>query len=131
MIKVAIKHLINELAIIVLFDKMSVHFGNPDNKLIIRSDELDVKHLGFIKHYYDSTSIWSEGKLHPYDNRYEVYTMLLYSVSELAHDRKISVKSAKKIYGSHEYFVKIFIYDPNKKLISFFSSVYQDSWIIK
>ena len=122
MLKVAVKHLIKELAITALFDKMSVNFGNLDNKLIIRSDELEVKHLGFIKHYYDNTSIWSEGKLHPYDDRYEIYTMLLYSVSELAQAHKISVESAKKMYGSHDYFVKIFIRDSNKKITSFFSS---------
>jgi len=131
MIKVVIKHLINELAITTLFDKMSVHFGNPDSKLIIRSDELEVKHLGFIKHYHDSTSIWSEGKLHPYDDKYKVHAMLLLSINELAHAHKMSVKSAKKIYGSYEYFVKIFMHDSNKNLISFYSSMYQDAWIVK
>lgn len=131
MLKLAVKHLINELAINTLFDKVSSHFGNPVDAKIIRADKIEVKHLGFIKHYYDSCGIWSEKMPHPYDSMYDVYCMSLYSIDELAHERNISVELAKKMHGSYRYFVKIYLRTSDKKLMSFYSSVYQDAWIVK
>lgn len=131
MLKLAVKHCIKELAIDTLFDKVSSHFGNPINNQIIRSDEIEVKHLGFIKHYYDSSNILSEGMQDPFDRTCVIYAMSLYSIYTIAHENNLSVDSARKTYGAFKYFVKIYLRRSDKKIVSFYSTVLQDQWIVK
>lgn len=131
MLKVAVKHLIKELAITALFDKMSVNFGNLDNSQVIRSDKIEVKHLGFIKHFYDSHLLWSEGKNTPYHNHSKVHAMLLYSVVEVAYERNVSVDTIKNVHGSFNHFVKIYIIFNDRKTVTSIIPVTKNSWIVK
>lgn len=130
MLKVAVKHLIKELAIIVLFDKISARFGN---QIRIRFRELCPHDLGNISQFYNSPHLWIVGS-HPYDKYEQVISMTLYSANDICSELYYSKEELHKIYGPYQYFTKICMRDiryTNPLISTIVCAVDATSWIVK